>query len=107
MRDNTRGHIDEKYLNNILNETTLAITESKNYVSDQFAIHCGKRDSGQAASFHFGTVKHSSSKGSTINHTFEQRSQAMVTMNYQVQGANKGSKFAHCAGVEPDKKAML
>ena len=30
----------------------------------------------------------------------------MVVMDYQVRGANKGSKFAHSAGVEPpDKKS--
>jgi len=105
-RDNKKEYVDEGPLNAILIDAALAIAAGENYASDRFAIRSGNLELGQAASFHFGTVIHSSSKGPTINHTFERGSQALVAMGYEVRGANKGSKFAHSAGIEPqDKKS--
>mmetsp|Transcript_8183 Transcript_8183/g.9527 ORF Transcript_8183/g.9527 Transcript_8183/m.9527 type:complete len:101 (+) Transcript_8183:659-961(+) len=61
---------------------------------------------GQAASFNVGTITHSSSaKQSTINHTFERCSQAIITIGYNIRGSWKGSTFAHSAGVKSDKKS--
>lgn len=106
-RDNARKHVNEKPLNDILNQAKLASTEGKNYVNDQFAIHCGKQDLRQAAEIYFGTINHSLSKESTINHTLEQCPHTFVAMDYQVRGTNKGSTFAHSAGVESGKKSNV